>query len=100
MKKLENCRVRGIPNNWFVSYLSNEKKFVSLNNNNLNLANVKRGLLQGFIQESFLFHIYINDLHPANRYSKAHHSADETIFLNFNNCKTSINKQVDYDLEA
>ena len=30
LKKLENCGIRGIAKQWFCSYLSNRKQFVSL----------------------------------------------------------------------
>ena len=32
LKKLENCGIRGIAKQWFCSYLSNRKQFVSLGN--------------------------------------------------------------------
>ena len=46
------------------------------------------------------FFICINDLHLAFKYSKVHHTTDDTNLLNFNSCIKSINKKVDYDLKT
>ena len=77
LKKLEYYCVRGIPNKWVASYLSNRKQFVLINGYKSNLANVKCGLPLGSILGPLLFLIYIN----------------------FNSCVKSINKQVNYDLK-
>ena len=87
MKKLEYCGVRGIPNKWFASHLSNKKQFISLNGYKSNLADV-----------SFL--IYISDLHLAITYYEVHHFAHDTNPLNLNNSVKSINKQINHDLLA
>ena len=69
--------MRGIPNKWVASYLSNRNQFVLINGDKSNLAGVKCGLPQGSILGPLLFLMYIN----------------------LNSCVKSINKQVDYDLK-
>ena len=77
MKKLEYYGVKGIPNKWIASYLSNRKQFVSLNGCKSNLDNVNCEVPQGSILGHLLFPIYINDLHLAIKHSEVHHYADD-----------------------
>ena len=65
-----------------------------------NLADIKCGVHQGSILWLVLFLIYINDLNVAIKYSEVHHFADDTNFLNINNCVNSICKQVSLDLKS
>ena len=64
-----------------------------------NVATVKCGIPQRFILGRLLFLIYIIDLHVAIKYSKVHHFADDTNFLNVHSSVNFINKQVKYDLK-
>ena len=62
MGKLEAYGIRGIPLNWFQSYLSNRKQYVELDG----IKSQNQTKLCGIPQEStlklLLFLIYINDL--------------------------------------
>ena len=99
LKKLEYYGGRIISNEWFASYLSNRKQFVSINVYKSNLADFKYGVPQGSILGPLLSLICINDLHVAFKYSEVHHFADDTNLVNINICVNSIKKQVDYDLK-
>ena len=60
VRKLEHYGIRGIANQWFVSYLSNRIQFVSLDDAKSELCPVKCGVPQGSILGPLLFLIYIS----------------------------------------
>ena len=84
LAKLEHYRVRGVANDWFKSYLSDRRQFVSVNGLNSNHALLKHGVPQDFVLGPVLFLIYINDLNHAIKYCKGHHFGDDTNLLHFN----------------
>ena len=98
-KKLHYYGIRGIPNNWFKSYLNNRKQFVSVNGFNSELKNNNCGVPQGSILGPLLFILYINDLHSSIKFCKTHHFADDTNLLYFNDSVKKLNKSINYDLK-
>ena len=77
MSKLENYGIPGLANEWFKSYLSNRKQYVSINGYDSNLADVKFDV-QGSVLGPLLFLVYINNLNQALKFCKVHHFADDT----------------------
>ena len=65
LAKLDHYGIRGLANDWFRSYLSNRKQYVSINGHESSLTSVLYGVLQGSVLGSILFLIYINDLNQA-----------------------------------
>ena len=75
--KLECIGVRGVPLEWFRSYLICRKQFVSVNNENSSLRDsVWRAPRQCI--GAFTFLIYINDMHVCSNLLGMIHFADDT----------------------
>ena len=68
LHKLNHYGIRGIANNWFKSYLSDRRQYVSINGVNSNEVTMQFGVPQGSVIGTLLFLIYINDLHTAIKY--------------------------------
>ena len=54
LSKLEHYGIRGLANEWFKSYLSNRKQYVSINGYDSYLADVKAGVPQGLVLSYFI----------------------------------------------
>ena len=71
-------KILGVFNDWFKSYLSDRKQFVSINGYNSDLMPVNCDVPQCSVLGPLLFLIYINDLHKVIQHRKVHHFADDT----------------------
>ena len=100
VKKLNYYGVRGIPSDWFNSYLHNRKQFVTINGFNSSLKSIKYGVPQGSVVGPLLFLIFINDLKASVKNSTVHHFADDTTLLYTNNFLKTLSQKINYDLRG
>ena len=63
---------------WFRSYLSDRKQYVSVNGSNSNLLSIACGVPQGSVLGPLLFLIYINDLPSSSKKLNFYLFADDT----------------------
>ena len=91
INKLKGYNITGPILNWIISFLSNRKQFVKINNSVSNSSNVTSGVPQGSVLGPTLFIYFINDLPKVVKNSKVKIFADDTKVYN------SINKTDDVD---
>ena len=78
LQKLYHYGIRGPAYDWFYSYLTDQKQYVTYNGISSNTKNVFCGVPQGSILGPLLFLVYINDLCSVCEYATPILFADDT----------------------
>ena len=98
LKKLEHFGVRGVPLDWFTSYLTNRKQYVSVHGNISETLEVGCGVPQGSVLGPLLFLIHINDLPKVSKKLTFFLFADDTNIYYESQDLTEIQKTVNKEL--
>ena len=78
IEKLRVYGIKGIPGNWFKSYLDNRQQYCSLNGENSKAREVQCRIPQGSCLGPRLFMIHRNDFERNLRFLKANTYTDDT----------------------
>lgn len=98
IKKLNFYGIRGIPLNWFQSYLNNRKQLVRANDIDSSLKNIVCGVPQGSVLGPLLFLIFINDITNLKIDGKIFLFADDTSITWSNSTIASLHATITSDL--
>ena len=98
LSKLYKYGIRGNTLNWFMNYLSNRYKFVSINNTSSYFLRIECGVPQGSILGPILFILYINDLSRVSTKLKFLLYADDTNILYENTDANAIIKTINMEM--
>ena len=99
IKKLEYYGIRGKPLNWLISYLSNRKQAVKIDQTLSSFQTITCGVPQGSILGPLLFLIYINDIHVSSPQVKFHLFADDTCIFHSSKDATTLQRDLNTSLE-
>ena len=86
LNKLYHYGIRGVPLDWFRSYLSDRSQYTIYNNTKSTMSSVMCGVPQGSILGPLLFLIYVNDISNVSTLLQYILFADDTnIFCSHSN---------------
>ena len=99
LEKLKHYGIRSKENNWFCSFLTNRKQYVSISGFFSQTKIVRCGVPQGSTLGPLLFLIYINDLNNALKKCRVQHFADDTNLLFGDKCPSEISCVMNNELK-
>ena len=90
LSKLKKYGIEGCELEWFHSYLTNRKQFVSVGNYSSLLLDISLGVPQGSILGPLLFILYINDLPLSSKLLALLFADDTTLVYTHDDIKTLV----------
>ena len=78
IRKMERLGFRGVVSKWLDSYLTNRKMYVDIDGHRSTTRTLNIGLPQGAVSSTYLFSLYINDMHRSSEKLDFTHFADDT----------------------
>lgn len=100
LSKLWKIGIRGVPYNWFESYLLNRKQCVKIQNSYSKMGTIEQGVPQGSVLGAFLFLIYINDFCNGTFKGNLTSFADDTALCYVYSDLNLMENHINYDLKA
>jgi retron-type reverse transcriptase len=86
LEKLQTYGIRGVPLQWFTSYLTNRQQYVRIDNTDSEMLRMTCGVPQGSTLGPLLFLLYINDMPNCSKKLSFRIFADDTNV--FYSCKS------------
>ena len=99
LKKLSHYGIRGIANDWFASYLSNRRQYVTIGSIKSEDTLITHGVPQGSVLGPLLFLLYINDFSKCSNVFDFHIFADDTNLFYSNSNLAELESIVNYNLK-
>ena len=90
LSKLKRYGIEGSELEWFRSYLTNWKQFVTIGSSSSSLLNISLGVPQGSILRPLLFILYINDLPLSSKLLALLFADDTTLIYTHDDIKTLV----------
>ena len=99
MPPCQHYGIRGIPLEWFKSYLNNRKQYVSVCGNISKTLEIRCGVLEGSVLGPLVFLLYINDLPLVSKKLTFFLFADDTKIYYESSDVLEIHKTVNKELK-
>ena len=99
LDKMHHYGVRGVANDWFCSFLTGRKQYVTIAGVKSDSCQIKCGVPQGSTLGPLLFLIYINDLRSVFSQCIVHHFADDTNLVFSSKKLNTIQTVVNFELK-
>ena len=99
LAKINHHGIRGVSNDWFTCYLSNQNQYVSINGYESGLGVINCGVSQGSVRSSrdpSIFTIYA--FNQAIKFCKVHHFTDDPNLLRLSNSTRKLSQLVNVEL--